>query len=234
MDGRLSGPPTNIESHELWDKIAAMPRPSRAVDFPRLDPTGQPVGRLAIWVLSQEDQMRAAAEAEAYARKRLKEIPKDGEARQGYEDLYRNAAAVEVLFRACRRIDDLKKPFFPTPHQLRSLTVDEIGVLLQEYFITQSELGPIIAKMSEDDVSMWISRLKEGAAEIPFARLSWDGQIDLVNSLVRRIVSLQTDITSSGLPALNGSESATSDVAQTPPDEDDDGGASPVDPDEQP
>lgn len=177
--------------------------------------------------------MRAAAEAEAYARKRLKEIPKDGEARQGYEDLYRNAAAVEVLWRACRRLDDLKKPFFPTPHQLRSLTVDEIGVLLQDYFVTQSELGPIIAKMSEDDVSMWIARLKEGAAEIPFARLSLDGQIDLVNSLVRRIVSLEMGTISSGSHALNGGESSSNDSAQPLPD-DDDAGASPVDPDEMP
>lgn len=221
-------PTKEIESHDLWEKIAAMPRPSRAVDFPRYDPTGQPVGRLAIWVLSQHEQMGAAAEAESYARKRLKEIPKDGEARQGYEDLYRNAAAVEVLWRACRRLDDLTKPFFPTPHQLRTLTVDEIGVLLQDYFVTQSTLGPIIGKMSEDDVTMWIARLKEGAAEIPFARLSLDGQIDLLNSLVRRIVSYSTDTFSSGSQAPNGGESTP--IDPSPTDDDINDNASPVDP----
>lgn len=174
--------------------------------------------------------MKAIAEAEAFARKHVK--PGDLEGR-GYADLYANASAVEVLFRACRQADDLKKNFFPTPHKLRELSVDEVAVLLQEYFITQAELGPIIGTMSEDDITMWIARLQEGAAGIPFAHLSLDAQIDLVNSLVRRIVTYSTVITSSGLQLPSGGESSATETITLLDDPADAEGASPKDPDEE-
>lgn len=150
--------------------------------------------------------MAAAAEAEAYTRTKLKgSIPGTNDARRGYDDLYNNAAAVEILFRALRKKDDITSPAFASPKELRALSVDEIGALFQEYLITQHQLGPIVTKMTEADLDMWLARLKEGADAIPFARLSLETWIDLTLSLASRALNSSTGNSSSGLPADNGS-----------------------------
>lgn len=208
--------PKELKPSELFEALAATPRPHRIIDFPRYDQaTGEPVARVAIWVLSQGEQMLAAAEAEAYTRAKLKEaIPGTNDARRGYDDIYNNAAAVEVLFRALRKKDDLSKSAFATPKELRALSVDEIGVLFQEYLITQHQLGPIVTKMTEADLDMWLARLKEGADAIPFARLSLETLIDLIGSLASRVLKSSTANSSSGSPVDDGSPSATQEPDQ--------------------
>ena len=204
----MSGPPENIPPADLWTAITKIPRPFRIVDFPRNMPgTDTPVGKLAIVILSQEEQMEAAASAESTTRKYLKDgAPKKDEARRGYDDIYSNAAAVEVLYRSCKRHDDIARNLFPTPHDIRaSLSMDEVGVLTSMYLQAQAELGPIVAKLSDEEVDAWVSRLVEGGSALPLGLLTSDALSTLAFGLACRVHTYSTAISSLGTPPESAS-----------------------------
>jgi len=198
------------ESEDIWGQITAVPRPSREVDFPRALPNGKTV-RIAIQVLTQEEQMVCAAAAEDFARKTIlrdknASIPKSDEARQGYDDTYKNAAAIEVLFRACRRVGDLKMPAFPSPGEMRrEFSVDEVGVLFDHYLSTQAELGPVVAKMSKEEVDVFVDRLMASGDRFPLDLLSPGVLKNLVLSMASRLHSLLTANSSAGSQPESGS-----------------------------
>ena len=199
---------------ELWVQITAMPRPHRTVDFPRMNDKGEPVAQMSMQVLTQEEQITTAIEAERFARKHIKDMPKSDEPRRGYDDVYNNQAACELLFRACRRIDDLAMPFFPSPSEIRQkLTPDEVGVLFRSYLIVQTEVGPILASMSEDEVTAIIKRLQEGGSAFPLAFLSPDSQIALVLSMAKRL--LPSAMVNTSLGSQLESPTSPSEISET-------------------
>ena len=203
---------------ELWTQIIVMPRPHRTVDFPRLGENGEPVGQITMQVLTQEEQITASIESERFTRKHLKEMPKSSEPHRGYDDTYNNQAACELLFRACRRADDVTKPFFPSPAAIRqNLTPDEVGVLVRSYYIVQDEVGPIIASMSEEEVTAWIKRLGDGGSAVPLAFISPEQQSRLALSMALRLYTSATGISSPGLPL--GEAMPTAEVLTTEPEE---------------
>jgi hypothetical protein len=185
-----------------------MPRPHELVDFPRKGPDGQPICRVAIQVLSQEEHMAASAETDRYTKRLLKELPKDNEARRGYDDIYNNQAAIEILFRACRKPDDVAKPFFPTPMEIaKHLSADEIGVMMNLYFMVRKKIGPIVSEMSEAEAKAWIRRIKEAGADFPLGLLSSVALIDLVCILASQITISATGTSWLGLQPSSGSPS---------------------------
>lgn len=197
----MSLPPTNVPPSELWLQITQMPRPHRLVDFPRKDRvTGQPIGQIAIWVLTQEESMICQSAAEKFARNTLKEnVPKQSDAQEGYANIYRNAAAVEVLWRACRRPEDLKQPAFPSPGEMRKLlTHDEVGVLMSHYNRVQTELGPYVTDMTAEELDAWIARLEEGGSRFFLDCLSSEVKEALIERLAFRLRSFSTDNGSHG------------------------------------
>lgn len=189
---------------DLWTKITELPRPSKIVDYPRTDKNGKPIGQLAIVVLTQEEQMACSARAEELTRRLLKEkqiTAKTDEARRGYEDIYNNACAVEILFRACKKADDIAASLFPTPDAIRAkLSADEIGVLMNMYFTVQSELGPIVAYMSDEEQDALIRRLVEGGSAFPLDLLSPEALRALTFSLASRLYASWTVTSSPGSP----------------------------------
>lgn len=205
----MAGPPENIEPSDLWRLLQAQPRPHRTVDFPRVGPDGQPIGQVAIWVLTQEEQMACNAEAEKVARKLLKD-GKRGDL--GYEALFNNEGAVQVVFRACRDPKDHKRPAFPGATAIReSLTADEVGMLFEHYLTVQLELGPIVASLSSEELDAWVARIAEGGAFF-FDLLSRETQKTLAISMASRLATSPTGSTSAGSLA----EEAPS--GSTPPD----------------
>ncbi len=195
----MSNTPETIGPSELWIKMMEMPRPSRAVDLPRLDKKGEPIGQVAIVVLSQEEQMICSAAAEKTAREVLKETPKESDAKRGYEDIYNNSAAVEILYRACRCVDDIKKPAFPSPKEMRRVfSIDEVGVLFSHYLTVQAELGPIVGHMEKDEIDSWCRRLAEGGSRFPLDLCSLDVVRNLAFSLACRLAPFLTDTSSVG------------------------------------
>lgn len=199
----MTAPPSAIPPSELWVQMVQMPRPFRLVDVPRKDPvTKLPIGQIAVWILTQEETMICQAAADTFARKSMKDgVPKNNEASEGYTNLYRNAAAVEVLFRACRRMNDLKMPAFPSPGEMRkNFSHDEIGILMDHYHRVQSEIGPYVSECSAEELDAWIRVLEEGGSRHFLDLLTSETKEALVERLVSRLSSLRTAIGSPGSP----------------------------------
>lgn len=207
----MSGPPDNLSASELFLELSKPEKPYRVVDFPRKNAEGKPVGQVALRILTQEDQMESAACAERFTVKLIKDRPKSDEARRGYDDIYANAAAVEILSRACRLHDNVDRPLFPSSESIRkNLLPDEVGVLFAMYLEVQSALGPIPSGMSEEEVDAWVDRLVEGGSKIPLALLTSADLMDLTFSLALRLARSRTAIGSASGPLESGSESSTS------------------------
>lgn len=190
-------------SIDYWAKLIALPRPHRVVEFPRKLGNEAPV-ELAMWVLSQEEQMACSASADAVAKKLLKETPKSDERSRGYEDIYQNAAAVEVLFRVCRKKDNLEQPFFPSPDMIRRhLTTDEIALLFTHYLSLQAELGPIVARMEKGEMDDLIAQLVASGSRFPLDSLSPETLKNLAISMVSHLHAYSTGIYSPGTPLVS-------------------------------
>lgn len=178
--------------------LSSKERPSQLVDFPRYDAKGEPVGKLRIRVLTQEEQMACSAQAERIAREHLKEAKKDD---LGYERLFMDAMYVEVLLRACRDEADTNKSAFPSAKEIRKqLTTDECGVLFDHYLTTQLELGPLRCEMSDEELEAWITRLAEGGSAFPLALLSTDLQKVLIVYMACQLRTQPTANASAGTP----------------------------------
>ncbi len=196
----MAGPPDNLEASELWLALTQLPRPHKLVDIPRCFPgTDTPVGQVAIWPLSQEEQMAVNAEADRFTKKLLQDPQKRDEANLGYQHTFANEVAVQILSRVCRDANDLTKPAFPSPKQMRQhLTADEVGVMFQQYLTVQLELGPIVAEMSDKEMEGWVKRIASGGSAFPFDSLSWEMQQKLVLFMASRLASYWTDTSSVG------------------------------------
>ncbi len=196
----MAGPPDNIEPSALWLALTQLPRPHKLVDIPRCFPgTDTPVGQVAMWPLTQEEQMAVNAEADRFTKKLLQDPQKRDEANLGYQHTFANEVALQILSRVCRDANDLKKPAFPSPKQMREhLTADEVGVMFSQYLVIQLELGPIVANISDDEMEAWIKRIASGGSAFPFASLSWETQQRLVLGMACRLAPLLTDTSSVG------------------------------------
>lgn len=216
-------------SDGLWERLCVMPRPHKVVDFPRRDSNGELIKdvQLAVWVLTQGEQEEAAARAEQRARELLKP-PKDAppltltEIRSS--DVYRNCAADELLFRACRS-KDLKSAFFPTATLLRQfLTVDEVGVLCQIYYGVQDDLGPLVTTMTDHDREALLDQLEKDGKRFPLDSLSRELLRELLIFSVSQRSTFSTATSSSGSPpAVSTSSLSTAsgseEVVDAPSDE---------------
>lgn len=202
-------PPTNIPAKELWVKLQELPRPSQVVDLPQRTPDGEPVGQVALWVLKQEEHLICTAETEKFVRHHLKEA-KRGDI--GYDDMFANEMAVQILFRACRDVADLKKTAFQTPKQVRELfTTDECGLLFRNYLTIELEFGPLVTQMTDADMQAWIDKIAKGGSAFPFDSIHSDLQKILLLSMARRLQSSSTDTSFAGsLPETTSSADESS------------------------
>lgn len=198
-------PSKDVPASELWLKLASQERPSQVVDFPRKGDDGEAVGQVRIRILTQEEQMVCASAAEKLTREHLKDSKKD---ELGYERLYTDAICVEVLFRACRDIEDVKRSAFPSPKAIRGqLTTEECAMLFQHYLTVQLQLGPTVIEMSDEELEAWITRVAEGGSSFPFDLLATDLQKLL---LLHMAYQLRTSPTDSGSAGLQPDEVTTS------------------------
>lgn len=198
----MADAPKEIPPSELWVKLSQAKRSWKEVDFPRKDPTtGEPIGKLAMWPLTQGEIIVAQAKALEFAQGLVKSNP---ELAQNIEStaVFNNAVACEILYRACRRIEAPEHPVWPTVKEIRDqqrgLTSDECTVLMHSYTIVQSELGPIAAYLSVVEQEALIKRLQEGGSALPLASLPSELLRDLIMYMASRHVSLPTDKSSAG------------------------------------
>ena len=191
-----------MDASDLWLALTALPRPHKIVPFPRNMPgTDTAVGEIALWPLSQEEQMAANAEADRFTKKLLKDPQQKDQANLGYHHTYSNEVAVQVLYRACRNPKNLEQPAFPSPTQMRQkLSTDEIGVLFNQYCTVASEIGPIVAYLSKEEREGLITRLADGGSMYPFDSLSWEQQRALVSFMASQLIDCWTVMCLLGSP----------------------------------
>ena len=197
----MAGPPDKVAPSDLFRLLSQLPRPQKTVAFPRkMLGTDESVGDLVMWPLSQNEQMASSAEADRFAKKLLREAQKKDEATLGYDSIYSNEVAVQVLLRACRDATDPKIQIFPSAAELRDLSADEVGALFLIYCEVQAELGPVVTRMSKEEMEAWIVQLAEGGRHVPFSLLSSDSQLRLVSFMASQIVSSSMATSSAGSP----------------------------------
>lgn len=197
-------PPKDISAVDLWERMTALPRPHRVVPLPRKGPDGEPIGYVAMVVLTQAEVNVANAQANQAAKKFLKDsgasTDKDGEG-SAYATLYTNCASNEILARACKHTDDLSKQFFPGATALSTkLTTDEIGVMVRQYNLVQAQLGPVESEMDQESVDAWVERLADGGCTSPLSFLSLGAMSILMMSMAVRLWESRTGSSSPGTP----------------------------------
>lgn len=213
----VNGPPDDVEASELVTLITTLPRPKKIIAYPRKLPgSDQPISHLAIVAAYIQDKINAQAAAHAYTKQILADPNKaktegktafspDEVATLGYDGIFRNAVAIELLFRSCMTVKrkpglkDSKEvgpadyelvqpltPAFPGARWMRSnCTDDEIGVLTAAYLRAQTEIGPIVLMLSDAECDLWIEKLiVGGVANDPLDSLASGAKIDLVMRLV--------------------------------------------------
>lgn len=212
------------EGSELWLMLTTIPRPHRKVPLPRnLPGTKEPVGEVPIWPLTQAELLESNAAAEQHLKTLFKDEQKKDALNLGYNHSFANELAVQHLWRACRDPNDLHKPAFPSPKAMRlQFTGDEVGVLYNHFLTVQSEIGPITARMSDEEYEAFVRRIAEDGNADPFDSCSWDLQRTLVVSMASQLASFWTATSSAGsqldedttLPSnenVNDSESSSRD-----------------------
>lgn len=194
----MASPPQSAEPSELWVALASAKRPTKVVDFPRKDPTtGQPIGQLRMRPLTQGEIIQAKASATEHVQKVLKEKRTLDDV--GVAQIFEDACASEIIYRAAVRTDKDELAAFPSAGEVRmKFTTDEMACLVNSYAVVQHELGPITAYMSKEDMDAWLDRLAEGGSALPLA--SWSSELlrDLVMHSASRLRKSRTDSFSVG------------------------------------
>lgn len=185
---------------DIWAEIVGVPKPHRIVPFPRTNPkTKLPFCDVAIVMLTAEQSAIIKGSAEKKATKMLKET--GSVATRGYDELYKDFCAVGVLFNSVRKASDISEHFFPSDSAILSaLTVDEIAVLLNHYYLVSAELGPIIGEMSQEEMDAYVKRMQESGSQSKFflSGFSLVALTDLILHLVSLLPLSPTDRSSPG------------------------------------
>jgi hypothetical protein len=200
------------EGSNLWMMLTQIPRPYRNVPFPRnLPGTKESVGEVAIWPLTHGELIEANAQADQRVKALFSEGQKKDDLNLGYNHSFANELAVQQLWRACRDPNDLTKPAFPSPKAMSlKLTGDEIGVLYNHFLTTQAEVGPITARMSDEEYEAWVRRIAEAGEEDPTASLSLELRMTLLRIMASQLVEFWTATCSPGSAPVESSSTPSS------------------------
>lgn len=204
-------PPTDIPPSELWLELTAAPRPTELTDWP-----GKPGKKIRIQVLRLEEHEACRL----VAAQRLRDKKFNPGELPG--EVYADAVAVEVLWRALVRPDPIDRPdgtsvywpIAPNADALRAvLSADELVALFNKYLTTQHRLGPTERSVATaEEIDAWVHRLAEAEDEFPLASFTWPQLAELCFLLAQRVQSLseRTESPSPSSPATSESDRASS------------------------
>lgn len=194
---------SEMNYNNIFAEVTKAPRPHQLAPFPRVNPSTGKEFEIAIVVITAEESALLTAEAERKTRKMLKgDVPAESEARRGYDELFNVMLAEGLLFEAIRQPDDVNKRFFPNKASiLQVLSMDEIAVLLNEYYQVQSYMGPVISELTPEAMEEMITLLKKKDADhsLILNFFSSDCMKELIAHMVKQLPSLPTSKSSSGL-----------------------------------
>ncbi len=223
----MSGPPDDISAGELFQHLLQRPRPSEVVPFAALDKPGKK-GEIRIQVLPKEEHDRARFAAHQALKKAS---TKYGIASLSAQDMQSPAVAAvesdlsacEVLSMACLRVEPSPgyteedsfiryARVFPDGESVgKTLSADEVAYLFAAYNLIQYKYGPHEATCLPEDVNVWVRRLVEGAADLPFLRLSSPQWAEMLTAFAQKLHDLGALLESqwSSLPDSLKSDLAT-------------------------
>lgn len=190
----------NEPTFNLFAELIKAPRPHVTVDFPRNDKDGNPLCKIALVVLNNNESLDAKATAHREVMRRLKDD--SNKVPPGFESLYEDILAIELLFRAARNPEDIGMRFFPKETSLGLLSNDELGVLVNHYNMLVATSGPVIVNMTEDEMESYISKITEAGATGSFFlnSLSLDELKAFGTYMAHRLYKQRTDNASPGSP----------------------------------
>lgn len=178
-------------TRDYWTE-ASKKMPHKIVEFTgRKDKDGKTV-RIAMQVLSQYDATVISIDLEKSVRKYFKdseiELPKIGEASEGYVRVTEQEAAIKTLFKVCRNPDDLKQPFFKNPIVMsQELTTEEVGFLMTLYHRVRSECSPMRYDISEIECDAIIDNIHESQSTYVLEGMSKSVIADFIMHAVNKL-----------------------------------------------
>ena len=206
----MPGPPEDVPPGELF-QILKRPLPSAVVPFPRRTADGKPVGSVRLQIIHPDEQAFARIRGIERARSKFKLSREDQEGTIG-SGVVSDCVIAEILSLVCRSAENHgndEKEFYPLVFRDadavgQTLSSDEMAVLYNAYLLVQTKFGPFDKTIqSEDELSAWIKRLVEGAAEFPLQQLSSVHWADAASLLAQRAYTLSATLESlrSSLPS---------------------------------
>jgi len=169
------------------------PRPIKIVDFPRnIDDMNV---KVAIRVLTQDEQIRVVMQANVLARA---ELAKNKVEYDASSDVVKQVVeyhnTMGLVYEVCRDPEDVSRPFFRNIAEIRNqMSADEVAVLANEWLIFTSESSPLVTKMSKAELEAMIEYIAAEGASLPLARMTPVAVIHLLNTMASRLCTLQTD-----------------------------------------
>ncbi|HEU4544354.1 MAG TPA: hypothetical protein VFR23_24700 [Jiangellaceae bacterium] len=206
----MPGPPEDVSAGELFQKLLG-PLPSEVVPFPRRTADGRPVGTVRLQLVRPDDRALARTLGLKRARDRFKLEREDQDSAIG-AGVVSDCVVAELLAMVCRTEENYgndEKPFYPLVFKDadavgQTLSSDEMAVLYNCFLLVEAKYGPFDKTIqSETDLSAWIKRLVEGAAEFPLQQLSSVHWADAASLLAVRAYTLSVILESlfSSLPS---------------------------------
>jgi hypothetical protein len=192
-----------VEEDETLDRefvirMSARPRPSKVMEWPGDDPLeGYETIRIVIPPERAYSQARLNAHNRMKAETKLAIEEWDTEGNRG---IMGDIIAKEMLAACCHRDKPIPgseerfgAPKFPrlfadSKDVEKALGKQEIGILFDMFLMAEFELGPRLAVLNEEDIDLWIERLKRGIDPLP--RLSLPDLVELIRGFHQRLVRL--------------------------------------------
>ena len=172
--------------------IAKAHRPVSVVDFPVLDAMGEPVSRVAIRGLSQNEEDVAFANAQIYVEQLMRSSEKP---LWKPDELEHNARASEILAVACRQVEDQSLPFFA--HGVvdtREFGTDVLGFMFLAYLDHRQKFYPRLSELDDKTFEEWVTKIALGVGDDPFFVTSRGMLEDFSRSAVRFLVEARETI----------------------------------------
>ena len=199
-----------MSEENLFARLTQLPRPHMVVPFPMPDGTEE---EIIMRVLTAMEMSQCKSDAERRSKQSLSSkgsdpndvvqsvVIREGEASEGYKELYRDFLTYNILFRACRNKDNIDKPVFPTLTDVaKHLGVDEAGILINHYYTTQLNKGLVIVNMTKDDMETNLKKIIDAGTDPSFFFNSFSSEMlkTFLSFTVSQLRSLQTDKSSPG------------------------------------
>ena len=186
------------KQYNTFEQLLNAERTSKEIDFYA---KGQ-LAQCKLVVLTVDEQSNVKKFAAQETRKLLKdETVKNVEPDIAWKSVWNDRLIVHTLFQCMRNVNDVSKPFFPTPEALGKLLVgDEAAIVWNKYTEYKLKSNKIIAEMNKEEYAEVLKAvIKEGVNYDFLDLLTLEMLKGVISGLALQVRDLQTIISRSSL-----------------------------------